>query len=256
MTPIDLVGADVPGTGMAGVTLAAAFAYVALAGVSHVRRAPIAMRSYVVALLATGLWLALSAIYGLYAVHAQLGEAARNLGWLWFMAAVAGRRDDNQRISPLGWVYIGLFGVQGVIASLLLVFVTLLNTPPVFFGPALASLQMLFAAGALVLVHNLFEAGRGEDRRALTLPLAAMGVMWAYDLNLSAIGYLSDEPASLLLHLRPLLAWLLLAMLAIAALRPGGKAVRLSRPAAFRSVGVAAVAVWLSLLAFMAALVR
>jgi putative PEP-CTERM system histidine kinase len=81
-------------------------------------------------------------------------------------------------------------------------------------------------------------------------------MIFAYDLNLYAITYLSGEPAVLLLDFRALAAWAMLAMLAIAAMRPGNKAVRLSRPAAFRSLGLAAVVVWLSLLSILAVVVQ
>ena len=165
---------DLPGTGMATIAFAAALGYALLAVVSHVRRAPLALVPYTAALLATGLWLALTAAAGPGSITALLGEAVRNLAWLWFMAAIAGRHESGRRISPLGWIYVGLCGVQALIAAMLILSVVTTKYPPVFFGPALSSLQMLFAAGALVLVHNLVEAGRVEERRTLTMPLAAI----------------------------------------------------------------------------------
>lgn len=226
------------------VSLVGTLAYVALAGAAVMRRTPLARAPYVVALCGMALWLGTMALAGSGSTSGWIGEAIRNLGWLWFMASIAGRREGDRGISQIGWIYIGLFFVEAVVAVLLLL--PLIIGQGVTYGShTLDTLQMLFSAGGLVLLHNLFEAADSDERRGLTLPLAAIAALWTYDLNLYAINYISHSPASLLLDLRPIAALVIAVVLAIATVRPAGHKVRLSRPVAFRSVALAAVAAWL-----------
>ena len=85
-------------TGEALLALVAALAFTGLALVSIVRDAMFGQRAYPVALLATAGWLFALAIVGPGHVASALAEAARNLAWLWFMAAVAGGRETPGRI--------------------------------------------------------------------------------------------------------------------------------------------------------------
>ena len=241
-------------TGEALLALVAALAFTGLALVSIVRDAMFGQRAYPVALLATAGWLFALAIVGPGHVASALAEAARNLAWLWFMAAVAGGRETPGRIGPIGWIYVGLCAIEATLAMMIAMAGSELLSGLVLH--TLYTLQMLFAAGALVLLHNLAESGRPDERRGLGLPLGALAGLWAYDLNLYAIGYLSGEPAALLEMLRPLAALAILAALVIAVVRPANQAIRLSRPVAFRSLALAAVAGWLSLLALFAGIVN
>ena len=236
------------------LALIAALAFVGLALVSIVRGAMFGQRAYPVALLVTAGWLFALAFTGPGHAASALAEAARNLAWLWFMAAVAGDRETPGRIGPIGWIYIGLCAIEAALAVMIAMAGSTLLAGPVLH--TLYTLQMLFAAGALVLLHNLAESGRPDERRGLGLPLGALAGLWAYDLNLYAIGYLSGEPAGLLEMLRPVAALVSLVALAIAAVRPANQAIRLSRPVAFRSLALAAVAGWLALLALFASIVN
>ncbi|QJQ31096.1 PEP-CTERM system histidine kinase PrsK [Sphingomonas lacunae] len=238
-----MTGTELSLGGLAVVSLVGSFSYAALAVLSVLRRMPLARAPYVAALLGMALWLGALGLTGIGSVSGWIAEAVRNLAWLWFMASIAGRRTGDEGISQIGWIYIGLFFVETVIAALLLL--------PTLLGGnanmdhALDTLQMLFCAGGLVLLHNLFEAADADERRGLTLPLAAIAGLWTYDLNLYVISYLSDRPATLLLELRPFAAGVVALVFAIALVRPAGHKVRLSRPVAFRSVALAAVAAWL-----------
>ena len=240
---------------LAIITLVAALAYGALALAVLVRRVSDPRAPYGTALLATAGWLCVLAMTNAGHPAAWLAEAMRNLAWLWFMASIAGRHQGARKIGAVGWIYIGLFAIEAVLAALFALGVAA--------GQAQASvglarihdtMQMLFSAGTLVLLHNLIEAGRPDERRALTLPLGAMAGLWTYELNLFAISYLSDHPATLLIDLRPVAALAMCMLLGVAALRPAGQAVRLSRPVAFRSLALAGVAAWLALLSMVAVL--
>lgn len=229
--------------GMAVVSLVGALTYAAVAVFSVLRRMPLARAPYVAGLVGMALWLAALGLAGSGSASGWIAEAIRNLAWLWFMASIAGRRTGDEGISQIGWIYIGLFFVETVVAALLLLPTLLGGT--VSMDHTLDTLQMLFCAGGLVLLHNLFEAADADERRGLTLPLAAIAGLWTYDLNLYVISYLSDRPATLLIELRPFAAVVVALVFAIALVRPAGHKVRLSRPVAFRSVALAAVAAWL-----------
>jgi putative PEP-CTERM system histidine kinase len=209
---------------------------------------------YVGALLLTAAWLFAEIWWGVGSAAAALAESGRNLGWLWFMASIAGQRAPGQRmIGAVGWIYAGLLVIT------LMTAVVDAALPRASVGPPgvaalLPPLQMLLASGGLVLLHNLFESARGDERRALVLPLAAIALLWAFDLNLYAITYLSGTPALLLETVRPMAALAVVALLGFAAMRPGAQAVRLSRPVTFRSLALAGVAAWLALLALVATL--
>ncbi len=55
--------------------------------------------------------------------------------------------------------------------------------------------RLLFCAGALVLVHNLYAGASLAARRELRWPAAAMALMWFYDLNFQTLAFLEQEPA-------------------------------------------------------------
>ena len=230
-----------------------ALLFLALGGLTLLRGGARPTPAYPVAMLATALWLAALAVYGSHHGAGMIVEAVRNLAWLWYMAALTGQHEERTGVTPIGTIYVGLGAIEALKGGLL-VNAGLAGTALVPLAHALDTLGMLFSAGALVLLHNLVDAGRIDERRSLTLPLGALAGLWAYDLNLYAISYLSGQPAALLIDVRPLAALAVAAAFAIAALRPTGHGVRLSRPAAFRGLALTAVAGWLALLALVSGL--
>ncbi len=227
-----------------------ALGFVALAALALARPVPFPRGAYVIGLGSTAAWSLLCSLHGWAMLPALVltAEGVRNLAWLWFMGAIAGRREVGWRITPIGTIYVGLCAIQGILVALM-IFSIAAHVPIVLLGRRIDLLQMLFATGALVLLHNILDAGRPEERRVLTLPLGAMAGVWAYELNLYAISYLSDAPARLLMEWRPMASAAALVVFALVAFRAPGKAVQLSRPVAFRSLGIAAVGGWLLLLA-------
>jgi putative PEP-CTERM system histidine kinase len=245
----------VPASLLMAATVAGAVAFVALALAVFARPATFRRWPLACALGATGLWLLLCASEGHGSVGPMLGEVLRNLCWLWFMAAIAGGREEGYRVTPIGVIYIGLFTLENAL-GLIAIAVLASGGKVAALESVSDTVHMLFAAGALVLLHNLIEAARAEERKALALPLGALCAMWMYDLTLYAIGYLSGHPANLLMLVRPMLMLGVAAAFAIAALRPAGQAVSLSRRAAFRSLGVAAVTGWLVLLSLFSGVIN
>jgi putative PEP-CTERM system histidine kinase len=234
-----------------GLGLAALAAFGALLLEACWRKLHLRSASYIGALAGTALWLIAESLWGWHDSRTAMAEAVRNMGWLWYMASIAGQREAGRRLSPVGYVYVGLFtvnvlnGITGLALSI---------SANAQVSQALPPAKMLFVAGALVLLHNLYESARSDERHALSLPIGVMGAMWAYDLNLYAISYLSGEPAALMQLMRPPMALMLALFLGMAALRPGARSVKLSRPVAFRSLALGGVAAWLLLLAAVASI--
>lgn len=239
---------------LTAIALSAALGFAVLALTTLVRRLPFEHPSFFVALMLSAAWMASMAWAGPISAVALCTETARNLGWLWFMASLASGASDQRKLTAIGWIYVGLFALQSVVLVALLVPI-LRGADGGAMATSFATVQMLFAAGALVLLHNVFEAGRGDGRHALTLPLMTLGLLWGYDLNLYAISYLSGEPAGLMVMVRPLAMALMVAMLLVASLRPSGQALHLSRPVAFRSLALAGVGGWLGGLSVLALLI-
>ncbi|MEQ1508954.1 MAG: XrtA/PEP-CTERM system histidine kinase PrsK [Sphingopyxis sp.] len=243
---------------LAALSLSAALGFAGLALTALIRQRPFAHPSFFVSLAMTGIWLGVLAWAGPVSAIALSLEAARNLAWLWFMASLSGGNARAKGISAVGWVYIGLFALQAIVLAMVwraIVFGAPATLPVTMLVGGFTTVQMLTAAGALVLLHNLFEATRSDTHSVLTLPLSALGLLWAYDLNLYAISYLSGEPAGLMVMLRPLVMLVMAALIALAMLKPANQAVQLSRPAAFRSLALAAIGGWLGILSLLALLI-
>src|SRR5690606_1661600 len=97
-------------------------------------------------------------------------------------------------------------------------------------------LGLTVAAGALILVHNLYGQAAPASRAALKLPMLALALMWAYDLHAYTLAYFTRGLADDLFALRGV-ALALMALLF--ALGPRGGAAwkfQLSRAATFQSV--------------------
>lgn len=214
------------------------------------RAMPLAL---VAALAMTGVWLGFIALFGQFSFAALVMESGRNLGWLWFLAHVAGAGAPTRRLSPIGWIYVGLTSVQALLL-VLLALPALMGFKPVILWVQVESIMMLVLAGGLVLLHNVHAAGHRDRTQDIGLPVIALGLIWGYDLNLYAISYFGNAPAMLLAVLRPLPVALALGALTLALLRPAAQPVRLSRPAALRSIGATVVAAWLALLALLSIL--
>ncbi len=229
--------------------LAGGFAFVA-AREARSNRPARAKRAALLALAATALWLIVATV-GQRSPAAQVGELAaeafRNFAWLWAMAGIAGGRERGWRVTPLGAIYVGIATLQAIaLAVALPTLAAGANPAPLF--PGLSIVQMVAAAGGLVLVHNLLAAANGRERSALAPAFGALGLLWAFDLNLHCFTLLIGGPPTLLIALRPLVVMAALVGCAIGIPRLAAPDARLSRPAAFRSIALVGVGAWLLLL--------
>ena len=201
-----------------------------------------ANRAVIVAAALTGLWAGAGALTGIASAATALAESARNLGWrfaLYRLFAVDGRHASMRPVRPMAlalgfvellqasiWLWLIVQGHSGV--PLVLVFKTL------------SMFHLLVAIGALVLLHNLYGGASNSAQRILLWPCAAMTLLWAVDLNLYAIGYLSGATPMMLAAVRGMLALPVAALLVLNGLGQVGTSARFrpSRAVAFQSVSL------------------
>ena len=128
---------------------------------------------------------------------AAYSETARNLAWVTVLYRLAGidSSDEQRGVKPVYAAVAAVLGLQLVIDALPLV----VNTDTISPGHALIVtaiiLRLTAAAGALVLVHNLYGQAAPSSRGNIRLAMIALAAMWAYDLNLYTIAYFDPGSA-------------------------------------------------------------
>jgi putative PEP-CTERM system histidine kinase len=202
----------------------------------------------------TALWAMVAAGLGGEAVLSGHVESARNLVWLGFMLLLL------RQGAGAGATRTPMMPVYGA-----LVFVLMAQTALAFLPPWLVRgenaagaildagfvLRMIFAAGALLAVHNLYIAVQADARGGIGLPMAALAAMWAYDLNLYTLSYIAHDWVASLVSARGFAVALLAPVIALGARRNRHWRINLSRKVAFRSLPLVATAAYL--LAMLAA---
>jgi putative PEP-CTERM system histidine kinase len=121
--------------------------------------------------------------------------------------------------------------------------------------PTLTFAAMVVATGGLVIVDAGARHGAG-----LRMPVMAVAggfaMLWAYQLNVQLIGALTGKKASTLIALLPAVALLTLPTYVVAAMDVGRERMRLSRPAATRTLVLLGAAAYLVLIALTVAIAR
>ena len=173
-----------------------------------------------VALSLTALWTISLLAYGVAAVPAQLLYSAASLAWLWTLYRLFVQDGRHASLAPIRPVvaalaFVGLLQIAIVLA--------VAGAETAIAGDALQhvaiAFRLLFCAGALVLVHNLYVGASSPGRASLRWPAASLVVLWAYDLNYFTTAYLGNGVPVALDALRggvPLAMVTLLALGAIA----------------------------------------
>lgn len=209
-------------------------------------------RNWLIAALATTAILGMTIfMFGPASLPAMLAETARNFVWLAFLYALhrSVETDAQPRTTTLTYAVLLLvlllqpafdFAVQYA------------NGHPGFATSAAAIeqssqlLRMIFAIGAVVLVHNLYTGAAPDARWGVSLPMAALAAMWMYDLNLYTIAYLSETRALELMATRGPAMALLAPVFVLAAKRNSNWRLKLSRSVTFRSVSLIAIGGYLT----------
>lgn len=244
--------------GMASHVLAAIF-YAGLA-FWQLRRPTGGMqrRTLAIAFALTAAWALAVVLGGAYSPFARVAESLRNFGWLGFMLALVerGRGDDRRpSIIALYAVVGGILAVQTVIdLSPWRVSAPARVLEALFFVVLL--LRMTVAIGALVLVHNLYTAVAPEVRWGIRLPMLALGAMWAFDLNLYTVTYLTDTFPGELYAARGVLMLMIVPLFALASRRNARWKMRISRTVTFQSLSLMAIGSYLVAMVIIARLLQ
>lgn len=214
---------------------ALAFAAAALAAWRRPQR-DAAGTAFAVALLASGLWALAVAGIDARDVSTRLAEAVRNLAWLGFMLILV------RRARAGGWAVTAVYAAVAAVISIgagLALAESVARRVEVQQDLAVARLlfRMMAAAGALVLVRQLYRAAEGTDRGGMRLIAAALALMWGADFLVSTVAYGTGAWPELLVGARGLANTGVALMFAVAAQRRDSWSLALSRPAAMRAMG-------------------
>lgn len=210
------------------------------------------------ALLASGIWAGFAGIFPAASAASAILETLRNASWLAYMWIVSSALGTQHFPRAVRLIY-KLVAV--LIASLALIqLCDLFGLIAAARAPLVQSLyvnlNLIVAAGLLVLVHNLYGILSPAARHGLGSTLAALTALWAYDLNLYAIGMVSGSPADELITLRPALSILLVPLFVLARRQGEGLRLTVSRRVAFQSLSLVAIGIYLAGMALTANVMR
>jgi putative PEP-CTERM system histidine kinase len=188
----------------------------------------------------TALWAAVVAWSGGEALAARFAECGRNIAWLAVMLALLTRGGEGDTRRP---ATLALYAVLMVVIVAQAAVDILPDSAAQAPGHMLAALmlRMTVAIGALVLVHNLYTAAAPDARWGIRLPMICLAMMWAYDLNLFTVAYLSRAWPADLVAVRGVVMTLLVPLFAVASWRNAKWKMRVSRAVAFQSLSLVAI---------------
>jgi putative PEP-CTERM system histidine kinase len=179
-----------------------------------------------------------------------LAESARNFAFLAFMYGIVRSASEDRRQRGVKLVYTtvaAVIGLQIVIAGVLPRFAG----ETVFYEALSATANILgltIAAGSLVLVHNLYGQAAPNSRWAIRLPMVALAGIWAYDLHLYTVAYLTRHQVPDLFAMRGAIIALAAPLFVLASRRNATWKMQISRAATFQSLSVMAILVYLILM--------
>ncbi|MGH6659305.1 MAG: XrtA/PEP-CTERM system histidine kinase PrsK, partial [Sphingomicrobium sp.] len=195
-------------------------------------------------------WAWLSAIHpggGL----AEYAETARNLVWVGLLYSLSAASDERQQGVRL------VYGaVAAVIGFQLIATAFALLSPGFAVTQTALLLRVTTAAGALVLVHNLYGQAAPASRSHIRFAMLGLAAMWVYDLNYYTVEYLGAASAGRLGDWRGIAMALTAPLFALAARQDEGWRIRLSRAASFQSLSLLAICGYFALMAMLATALR
>jgi putative PEP-CTERM system histidine kinase len=181
----------------------------------------------------------------------DFAETARNLVWIGLLYSLSASTDERQVGVRLVYGAVGaVLGFQLVADSLTLV------VDSGAIAETAVLLRITAAAGALVLVHNLYGQASPSSRSNIRLAMLALAMIWTYDLNLYTILFLDAVSASGLVEARGAAVALTAPLFALAAKRDDGWRIRLSRAATFQSLSLLAICGYFAVMAILATALR
>ena len=207
-------------------------------------------RPLVAAFAVTSTWTIFVSMLGPHNLLSGLAESARNFAFLAFMYGIVRSAEETNRQRSVKLVYTtvaAVIGLQIVVAGVLPRF----EENPAAYAALLTTgniLGLTIAAGSLVLVHNLYGQAASDSRWGIRLPMLALAGMWAYDLHLYTVAYLTKGPVDDLFAMRGAIVAMLVPLFAIASRRNAQWKMQLSRAATFQSISLIAIFAYLILM--------
>ena len=207
------------------------------------------------AYLLTAAWAWLAAIGGPASPLAVLAETFRNLVWIALLYGLAAPERIEE--APAGGVRLVL-GAEALVigCQLVLNILTIAATVPADVAQAFEQtsrlLRVVMAAGALIIVHNVYAQAAPSSRGPIRLAMFALALSWGYDLNLYTFAYLGAPLADSLLTWRGLLVAATMPLFALSRGQEKGWRIRLSRTAAFQSLSLLAICAYFAVMAILA----
>ena len=214
-------------------------------------------RMLLAAFALTACWAWLTAIAP-NSMLAAYSETARNLVWVGVLYRLAGidSSEEQRGVKPVYAAVAAVLGVQLMVDALPLA----INTDGLSRGHALVVtaivLRLAAAAGALVLVHNLYGQAAPSSRGNIRLATIALAAMWAYDLNLYTIAYFDPSSARGLFDWRGLVIAVIAPLFAIGGMGDDRWRIRLSRAATFQSLSMLAITAYIAVMAVLVTALR
>ena len=212
----------------------------------------------VAALAMTAVWAVAVSARGDAPLLSSLLETARNFAWLLFLYSIWRPATRGVRQGPVLAIYTIL--VLTLACHLVLDVAAAsggdgsIPDDLTFYGAT--GLRMLFAIGALVLVHNLYTLSPRSSQAVLRLHLTALAVLLGYDLNLYTVAYLAGQVSPELAALRGCFVAAAVPFFAFASARASSARIsssrasslrlNLSRSAAFQSFSLIIIGTYLA----------
>ena len=198
----------------------------------------------------TGCWAWLSAIDA-NATLVAFSETIRNLAWIALLYRLSDAGDERQHGVRL------VYGAVGAGLGLQFVFDGLAASSGSHVGLETGwLLRITAAAGALVLVHNLYGQAAPASRSSIRFAMLGLALIWAYDLNLYTVAYLHAGAASGLADWRGMAVALAGPLFILGGEREQGWRIRLSRAATFQSLSLLAICGYFAIMTILAAALR
>jgi len=203
-------------------------------------------RPLISAFAAMSVWTIFLAFLGSYNFLSQLAEAGRNLAFLAFMYGLMTGAEEAAGQRGLKSIFAAVAAVIGLQMVLGGVMPQFQHVPLVLAALASASqiIGLTIAAGALILVHNLYGLAAPDSRSALRFPVLALAAMWAFDLHLYTVDYFTRTAAVDLFALRGIVLAAIVPLFALGVRNASWK-IHISRVATFQSLSVIAILAYL-----------
>ncbi len=199
------------------------------------------------ALLATALWSMLHAARADHPVLQSLVESLRNIGWLAVLYQLFRGPDQQAGAMPVRPVLLVLATVELLHPVLQLIAGAWAATPAMVVATFHIAVlfRLMVAVAALVLVHNAYTGRSAGARAPMQNPVAALAVLWIYDLNYYTVSYLVDGFPSWLMAARSLVPLAMILLLTRAAIQGASMKIRPSRAVAFQSISLLVIGSYL-----------